>query len=284
MKKKLIMRIGIFVFAFVFLYSKVGKLENTQSISKVPLNKTIIDSVQIIELPDIYDEYEGFTCTGLTYDVETDSFWIGNYGKLFPNEKSATPSLINVSSDFKKILRIISIKNDRADIQGVSYDNETNTLWYSDGIDVVNCDLDGDVIQKIDLGKYKKYKPNGVVYDSEKSTLWVLCFYKYLLKYNQDGKLINVYDSDYIAQDHLAIDKNGKLYFSVGNDYHGNNNYIVSYSMDTMKIDNKIQLQNSYSIEGICFVGERLYVTNDGLYHNAKINKNLVIEYNLSAN
>ena len=173
----------------------------------------------------------------------------------------------------------ISIRDDDADIQGVSYDNVTDTLWYSNGYSVNNCDLEGNVIKTISLGKYEKFKPNGILYDNNSNSVWILCFYHYLLNYSVEGELIKCYKSDYVGQDHLCMDSDGNIYFSSGVDYSGDDNFVVCYRNDMTGPINAYRVLGSYAIEGICILEDYLYVANDGYYHNAYDNRNVIVKY-----
>lgn len=264
--------------AVCFLFERPS---NTKMISSDITSMSILECNEIIELPSLCGNESGFTCTGLTFDVRNDSFWVGNYGKTTQAHDEKNPSLVQISSDFTIIENQILIQGD-VDIQGVSYDTTTDTLWYSDGKYIINCSKEGDTLTKFDLGKYEKYQPNGVLYDSQTNSLWILCFYNYLLNYDTNGNLVKVIRSDYVGQDHLCFSSEHKLCFSVGNDYDGEENYVVVYSPDLSTIEHAYQVHGSYSIEGICIVGSKLYVANDGYYHNAKIKKNYIAVYDLS--
>lgn len=270
--------LGITAFSMCY---KNSHPNNSKQISEETIPIASLWYEEINELPDIDVKRKGFTCTGLTYDRKRNTFWIGNYGKLTPSDKLKTPSIIQVSADFKTILSKITFTDSDIDIQGVSYDETTDTLWYSDGKQVINCDIEGNFIKSINLGPYSKYKPNGVSYDYQTETLWILCYYNYLLHYDLNGNLINSYQSDYIGQDHLCFNGNGQLCFSAGIDYNGSDNYVVIYSMDDMRIEKAYQVLESYAIEGISILDSTLFVVNDGLYHEAKINKNVVIKYTI---
>lgn len=266
---------------FAVNYYLKSRLKNSKDILDEEIPITVLQCDEIKELPDVTEKDKGFTCTGLTYDSKRNSFWVGNYGKLIPSEKTKEPSIIQLSDNFETVLCQISMTGSDIDIQGVAYDEGSDTLWYSNGECVINCDLKGTEIRRIELGKYKKYKPNGVLYDDQTSTIWILCFYNYLLHYDLNGELINSYRSDYIGQDHLCFNDDRQLAFSAGIDYDGEDNYVVVYSMEDMKIKSAYKVIDSYSIEGISIVDSILYVVNDGLYHDAKINKNVVVKYTL---
>lgn len=255
---------------------------NKSIISSDLIPITVLDYDKIIELPSLYDNELGFTCTGITYDNKRDSFWIGNYGKINQSQNEAKPSIVQVSKDFKTIKSEIIILDDAVDVQGVSYDETTDTLWYSNGSFVINCSTGGEILKQFDLGKYEKYRPNGVLYDSQTKSLWVLCFYNYLLNFDTDGNLLRHVQSDYIGQDHLCFSAEHKICFSAGNDYQGEDNYVVVYSPETMTLEHAYQVVGSYSIEGISIIGSALYVANDGYYHEAKISKNYIATYDIS--
>ena len=272
---------GIFIFTCVYVKNS---FKNTRDIGREYLEIITLDFDQIIELPDIDNENLGFTCTGLTYDKNHNTFWIGNYGKLTNKETESHPSIIQVSSDFKSIVSQIFIEDYKADIQGVSYDDTTDTLWYSDGYNVNNCDLEGNILKRISLGKYESFKPNGVLYDNISNSVWVLCFYKYLLNYSCEGELLNCYKSNYIGQDHLAMDSEGNIYFSAGVDYSGDNNYVVCYEKNKNKLRKAYRVLGSYSVEGICFLNNYLYIANDGYYHDAFDNRNIIVTYLIPTN
>lgn len=251
---------------------------SVEIISREKMPISILQYDEIIELPSISENEMGFTCTGMSYDCKRDSFWMGNFGKWNQSEKDKTPSIVQISRDFKTVLSQIPIPDSNADLQGISYDEITDTLWYSNGKHIINCTVEGVTIKKIDL---TKYRPNGVLFDSQTNSLWVLCFYNYLLHYDADGNLIRKYKSNYVGQDHLCFNKDGQLCFSAGTDYNGDNNYVVVYSMDTMRIEKAYQVIGSYAIEGISIIDSTLYIANDGYYHDADIKKNYVAIYYL---
>lgn len=268
----------VFITGFLLIATRPS---NKSIISSDLIPITVLDYKEIIVLPSLHDNELGFTCTGITYDNKRDSFWIGNYGKINQSQNEAKPSIVQVSKDFKTIKNEIIIHGDDVDVQGVSYDETTDTLWYSNGSFVINCSTEGEILKHFDLGKYEKYKPNGVLYDSQTKSLWVLCFYNYLLNFDTEGNLLRCVKSDYIGQDHLCFSADHKICFSAGNDYQGEDNYVVVYSPEKMTIEYAYQVNGSFSIEGISIIGSTLYVANDGYYHEAKINKNYIATYNI---
>ena len=55
---------------------------------------------------------------------------------------------------------------------------------------IYNIDKKGNIIEKIDLGIYKKYSANGISYDTKNDTIWALMYSKYLLHYDKKGNLL----------------------------------------------------------------------------------------------
>ena len=282
-KKRILTIIAILLVLMLSCYIvyRVALPKNSIDVSLEDINIIRLDYKEIIELPSLNEEEEGFTCTGLTYNVNNNSFFIGNYGKITKKTKK-TPSIIQVDGEFKNVKNQIKIDNRNANIQGVSYDNKTDSLWYTDGKYIINCTILGKEIKKFKCKGYERFSPNGVLVDNSENAIWVLCLYNYLLKYDFDGKLLESFKSDYIGQDHLGYFGDGKLCFSVGEDYMGDKNYVAVYSKQYMKIEKAYQVIGSYAIEGIAVVGSTLYIANDGFYHNAKIKKNYIAKYDLS--
>lgn len=269
----------LFVSVVCLITRQALRLKNTFTFSDDTTKVIALETENIYELPE-YEEKSGFTCTGLTYDEKNKSYWVGNYGKYNKDDQDIKPSIIQVTQGFSKILSVIQIEDEKADIQGVSYDSKTDTLWYADGVNVINIDKSGNEISKFGLGQYTKYKSNGITYNYKDDTLWVLCFYNYLLHFDRCGHLLNSYESSYIGQDHLEMIED-KLCFSVGEDYDGDQNYVAVYDPENMNVSYAYKVKGSYAIEGVCYHDGKLYVANDGVYHNAKLNEDVVVEYDI---
>lgn len=221
---------------------------------------------------------DNFTSTGLSFDEKDNAFWIGDYGALKSTD-TPTPRLIEVDKDLSKVLNIINLSNilSKGDnLQGVAWDQTNDSLWLAVGDSCKNIKKDGTLISAFDLGKYKKYKSNGICVDVD--SLWVLCYTKYLLHFDKSGKLLNEYRFNFKDQDMLY--NNGKeLLATVGADYNGEANYVVSFDKATGKSYVKYQVIGSYSVEGISIVDDKMYIVNDGLYHDAKIKESYFAIY-----
>lgn len=276
----IIIAIAILVCLALLLYRLLSP-QNTQVISQVIENRyEQISPVKTISLKPLEDQIgQQITCTGLTYDSENHFYWIGNYGKSKPNVEEKSPQIIECNEDFTSCKNIIALE-ESVNVQGIAYDHTSQTLWYTDGNTVNQIDRQGTLISSFNLGKYSKFEANGIAID-EDDCLWILCYYEYLLKFNKNGKLLEVIDSNYIAQDHLCF-YNSRLYFSVGDDYQGKNNYVIEYSPDKTSFEKVYQVNESYAIEGIVIVDNHLLVANDGYYHDAINLDNYICEYDLN--
>lgn len=82
-------------------------------------------------MPDKEKANVGFTCTGLYWDKEEESFFIGNAGKYKPNDKTFQASIEIVEKDFSAIKGDIpcylKFENMR-DIQGVTKSTDGTIL------------------------------------------------------------------------------------------------------------------------------------------------------------
>lgn len=271
----------VFCICFILRHIYLVSLANN---SEIPMHiNAIVDLIPDNEyvLPSVTGVQNDFTCTGLVYDSRRDSFWIGNFGKLSPSDAQKQPSIVQVSNDFSKVISIIELDDSDIDLQGVSFDRNTDTIWYSDGKRIINCDMYGNIISYFYLGDFQKYKPNGVLYDNRDNTIWVLCFYKYLLHYNVKGELLTATMSDYKGQDHLCLGDDGRIYFSVGDDYVGEDNFVACFSKDNMRVEFAYRVKGAYAVEGIYIKDGYLYVANDGYYHMAKNTYNYIARYRL---
>lgn len=230
----------------------------------------------------LFNEFgsDNFTSTGLTFDKKDNVFWIGDYGAL-KSTYSPTPRVIEVNRDLTKVLSIIDLSNvlsNSDNLQGVAYDEITDSLWLAVGDSCKNIKKDGTLISEFDLGKYKKYKSNGICVD--KDSLWVLCYSKYLLHFDKNGQLLNKYRFDFKDQD-MIFNNGNELLITVGADYNGESNYVISFDKNTGKSIVKYQTIGAHAVEGLSIVDGKMYIVNDGLYHNAKIKESYFAVYDL---
>ena len=269
----------------LFLWKKYeqNQMRNMIDVSDIKNVPVIcLEPLEYIELPSQTDNGHALTCTGLCYDKIGQTWFIGNYGREKRGEKDFFPSIVSVSADFSEINYAISLDGgNQVDVQGVAYDRENSSLWYTNGEQIINCSpITGEAISGFSIGDYGKYKANGICLDSEDGTLWILCRYKYLLHFSKDGTLIDEVICEYLDQDHICMGDDGLLYISVGADYQGENNYLLCMDREA-NIQKLYQVRESYAIEGIVLLDNRLYVVNDGIYHESKIKKNYIQVYNI---
>ena len=215
---------------------------------------------------------EDFTCTGLTYDLKDDAFWIGDYGAVNSYDQ-AKPRIIEVDGSFGSVLRTVELDDvldSSANLQGVAYDSSADCLWLAVGDAVVALNKDGAIIGTIELGKNVEYKVNGVCYDERDDSLWILCATRYLLHFGKNGTILGEYPLNYSDQDHICTDGEF-LYLTVGADYQGINNYVCKVSTQDGCITALYRVIGANALEGICFVNKKIMIANDGQYHSDMI-------------
>lgn len=247
----------------------------------VDKNTAILKKTETI----LFEEFgeRNFTCTGLTFDTDKDTFWIADYGAM-NSEDNPEPRLIEVNKEWTHVVSTISLNNivdSNANVQGVCYDSSNESLWFATGDKIINISKEGHEIGSIKLGPYAKYKANGVTYNPTDNSLWVLCYEKYLLNYSKDGHLLSRIKMNLQDQDQIYMLNEHELIVTVGADYNGTNNFIVKVNISSGEISVWYQVVGSYAVEGVCVVDDNLYIANDGLYHNAKIKKSYISIYNL---
>lgn len=271
----------IALFAIVGLYLLGLRLHlNPKIISKEE------DTVRLEGRNIAFKEFgaENFTCTGLTWDDNDKTFWIGDYGAM-SNKDTPSPRVVEVSRDLSEIVKLVDLSevlSSDDNLQGIAYDELTNSLWLAVGDTVKNISKDGALIFEFDLGKYTKYKSNGICVDETDDSLWVLCRTKYLLHYDKSGNLIKEYQFNYKDQDQIFL-YDGMMLVTVGADYTGEENYIVSINIENGNISVPYQISEAYAVEGICVVEDKMYIANDGLYHDAKIKESYISVFEFGA-
>lgn len=227
-----------------------------------------------------FDKNRVFTCTGLTYNFNTKEYYIGNYGKSTPDDNTQEVSIIVCNDKFDIIDEIIPSK-DIKNIQGVSYCNKTNTIFFTDTEKIYEIDFNGNVLSNIIIENASTYKPNSILYDDRDDTLWVLCTSDYLFHINTSGEIIDKIECSFRNQDQICFDKNYNILFTVGADYNGTNNYVGLIDIKNRNAKIIYNVSDSYAVEGIFVKDDALYIINDGIFHDAKIRENYIVKYEL---
>lgn len=234
-----------------------------------------IESQELIYFSDFGSE--DFTCTGITYDSSDNALWIGDYGALNSSD-NAKPRLIEVGLDIQNKIREIDLSDVlvySANLQGIAYDSVDDCLWLAVGENITSIDKNGSIITTIEMGKYADNKANGICYDRLDDSLWVLCSSQYLLHYKKDGTLLTEFSFNYADQDHICTD-GGYLYMTIGADYQGDNNFVCKVSMKNGSIISLFRLEQANALEGICILGDKMLITNDGLYHSDLVGQSYI--------
>ena len=259
---------------------------NTQIQNQVELS-TVGDLLPLSteELPNSRYNRHGFTCTGLAYDEIEDCLWVGNAGLEYPGDSRSHPSLVKMTKNNSIINEVdafvVEAETKNKDLQGIAFDSKDNVLWVSLGGRLLCVTKDGHLIKKIQIAD-STFKVNGIAYDKRNDTLWILGATDYLLNITKSGEVLSRIPCDIRGQDQLTFSPKGQLYITAGIDYHGRNNYLYEFNENSEVIRAKYRLIDSFAVEGCCFIGDKLYVMNDGYYHNAMRKKNEVFIYSLS--
>lgn len=272
MKRIIIGLIIVFLIIFIFMTQQNRPQEPEQMITN---NTVDLESTRQILFASFNES--DFTCTGMTYDDENNSIWIADYGS---EEKH--PRLVEVNASFDKVLRVIdlqSLDSTTFNLQGISYDKKNDSLWIASGENVYEVSKNGNVVSNFSMGKYSKYKSNGIAVDGD--DIWVLCYEKYLLKFDREWNNVGRYDFNYKDQDQICIDGH-YIYCTVGADYNGTNNFVFKFDINTCEIVNQYRLLDSYSVEGIIINNDKMNIVNDGKFHEDVVNRSYICEYDIN--
>ena len=87
-------------------FNDVGNQSESAYNSVDSKDAVAIEPEKIIYLPKINNQQ--FTCTGLTYDNSTDTFFLCNYGKDKKSSKQKA-NIVQMSRDFSTIIHIIPL-------------------------------------------------------------------------------------------------------------------------------------------------------------------------------
>lgn len=236
-------------------------------------NETILLNGQIETLS------ENFTCTGLTWDSKEKVFWVADYGST-SNNGVKNPRLVKMDQNLKIIgdIDLSSVIETDDNLQGISYDISDDSIWIAIGDSCKNISKSGTLINEFSTNEIMEYKSNGICVDGD--SIWVLCYSQYLLKYSKNGELLEKISFDYKDQDMITLYED-QLLITVGADYNGDNNFILSYNLKTKETTVKYRVLGSYAVEGLTVLDGKLYIANDGFFHNAKIKSSYIAKYNI---
>ena len=163
-------------------------------------------------------------------------------------------------------------------MQGITYDSKTDSIWYTIGSELINIQKDGTFIKKIYNGEFDY---NGLLYNALEDNFFVLCSKNFLLKISKENEILETYNVNFKDQDHLSFNSDGNILITVGNGYLDETNYVVLFDLQTKRFKTQYQVLRSYAVEGLQIIDGKLYVCNDGFYHNAKIQDNYITVYNI---
>ena len=236
-------------------------------------------AVETIALPDIkYGETgKGFTITGLAYSASDNTYYAGNYGKVYTSDTTVNNTIVHLSSDLKTNLGEIELPN-ISEVQGVTVDSSDNTLWYVSPPDnkMYHISTTGEELGEVNLGT----NATGIAYDSRTDTLWVLDSTK-LINVEKDGTVNTTITLDISNVDQIYLDEtDNSIYITAGNNYQGDS-YVYIVNLSTQKSKLLYTLEDSHAIEGIHIKDGKMYIGNDGVYHEAKIESNIIQVYTI---
>lgn len=233
--------------------------------------KNELTAVSVVHMPDVEqgENKKGFTCTGLVYDKNEGVFYSGNIGKALPTTEGFKSTIVKLSNDLEQNLgelKLYEIYPDMADIQGVTIDHSNDTFWF--------CSFAENMVRNVsksgvDMGVIDFDRPIGIAYDNRDDSLWVLSN-EFLCNIKKNGEVVRKIDVKIEGQDQLYLDvQNNTMYFTAGVNYKGKN-YVYSIDLNTEEICLKYILKDSHAVEGIHIDNNKMYVLNDGYYHEGK--------------
>ncbi len=233
----------------------------------------------IIPLSQAMGNHSGFTCTGAVYDAHSDSFYIADAGKIKPEDKAFKAVIRQISFDFHSQLKVIACYSQFSkmqDIQGVTLDRN-NYIWFcSHGENMIR----GISETGLQIGAFSVKNPSGIAYFDSEDSFWILTN-RFLMLCSKEGQVIRKYYFSVKGQDQLFLDdERNIIYITAGHDYYGDS-YVYTFDIENELFELKYILRDSYAIEGLTIVGNKMYVFNDGLYHDAKTPINQVNIYTL---
>ena len=259
-------------------YDAAGNIVYTAGGLPVPYGDLTAD--QTIPLPDLYEPGYGFTCTGLAFDETTQTYLIGDIGRLQSSGTSRS-QIVKLADDLTTVTGVITLYDvftNMTDVQGVCVDTSDNTIWF--------CNPSGNYIGHVsmagvNLGTISTSRPTGIAYDPNDDTFWILNYSNQIIHMTKNGTVIETFQFAYNETlDQCFLDHgHGFLYITAGTNYTGRNNvYLFNTATHAQSIACTV---DSYSVEGIWIGPDKMIILNDGYYHDAADPRNLINVYNI---
>jgi hypothetical protein len=226
---------------------------------------------------------KGFTITGLTYDASENCFWAINFGDdIEPVSGTLYPSVVKLSLTFELISEIdlTPIVDSAESAQGIAVDTSNNSLWIALAPatdDVININKQGSLLSTVSLAD-----SSGLAYDPTDDTLWTIDDGSANLNhYSKTGTLLDSYSVPFSGADHLTYDAaTDSIWCSNGGN--GSIGNVSVFHKDTEQFDDRIPLSaDTLAVEGLAIVGNKLFVGNDGYFHNSA-STNTIQTFNIS--
>ena len=249
----------------------------------VPVPSGNLNASEVIELPDIHNTGHGWTCTGLAYDIKSNTFLIGDIGKATPSTPEFASQIIRVHPDFETIVEQIPLYTkfpNMSDIQGIAIDTSNDSIWFCSSGEgkVRNITQSGT-----NRGVFDLSSASGIAYSSRDDSLWILVTNtNEILKVSKSGTVKERYAFGYNETvDQCFLDESrGLLYITAGANYSARNN-IYCFNINTHE-QYIACIVDSYAVEGI-WLGDtdKMIILNDGYYHSAYVGENQVNIYTI---
>ena len=238
----------------------------------------------IVELPDIYNNGHGWSCTGLAYDTATDTFLVGDIGKAQTSSPGFASQIVRVSADFSSVeeqIPLYTTFTSMEDVQGITIDLSDGTIWFCSVSEkkIRHINANGESIGYFDTSD----SPTGIAYSPADDSLWVLTYANSnnILRVSKTGAVLEQYTFSYgDTLDQCFLDpERGYLYITAGANYVSRNNV---YLFDTNTHAQSVACTvDSYSVEGIWIGQNSMVILNDGYYHSAYDDRNVANFYEL---
>ena len=265
--------------------ANVFDIDNNIIFPTLPIPSGNLNASSVIPLPNIYNNGHGWTCTGLAYDVLTNTFLVGDIGKELPSSQGFASQIVRVSYDFSAVIGTIplyTIFSNMSDVQGITIDTSDRTIWF--------CSTSENKVRHINsngisIGSFTTSdKPTGIAYSPLDDSLWVLTYgsTNNILRVSKTGTVLEQYTFSYNETlDQCFLDASrGYLYITAGENYTSRNNV---YLFDSNTHEQSIACTvDSYSVEGIWIGDDEMVIVNDGYYHSAITAENQANIYDLS--